>query len=300
MTADLLLVGTGALATLFAARLSAAGVKVTMLGTWRAGLQALRRYGARLDGREGQPVLATEDTSVCQGAKFALVLVKAWQTERAANQLANCLGEDGLAVTFQNGLGNDSILSQALGRRRVARGVVTLGATLIGPGSVQSGGAGTVTIETASQIDAICEMLRTGDFETRIVKDAGPVIWSKLIVNSAINPLTALLRIKNGELLTNPAARALAGELASESASVAHALKVTLPFPDPVRAVEEVAKHTAINISSMLQDVIRGAPTEVDAINGAVTRIGEQNGVPTPVNRVVWSLVKAIPARGTL
>src|SRR5512140_3149489 len=103
MNKSILIVGTGALATLFAARFSAAGVNVTMLGTWPDGLMALQKGGARLDDRGGQPVRATNDPMDCQGAKFALVLVKSWQTERAAGQVVKCLSEGGLAVTFQNG-----------------------------------------------------------------------------------------------------------------------------------------------------------------------------------------------------
>ena len=71
------------------------------------------------------------------------------------------------------------------------------------------------------------------EFEVSIVEDVQPVVWGKLIVNAAINPLTALLRVKNGELLANPPARALMGELASETATVADALGVKLPFLDP-------------------------------------------------------------------
>lgn len=99
MNADVLIVGSGALATLFAARLSAAGVDVTMLGSWPEGLAALRKFGARLDGVDSQTVNATDNPDDCRGAKFALVLVKSWQTEHSASQLVDCLAEDGLAVT---------------------------------------------------------------------------------------------------------------------------------------------------------------------------------------------------------
>ncbi len=300
MNKSILIVGTGALATLFAARLSAAGVKVTMLGTWQEGLAALQKDGARLDDRGGQFVQATNDPMDCQGAQFALVMVKSWQTGRAAGQLAKCLSEGGLAVTFQNGLGNDLILSRMLGNQRVSQGVITLGATLLGPGLVHSGGDGNVTLEAHPRLDAIWDMLRVANIETHIVKDAQPMVWSKLIVNAAINPLTALLRVKNGEILTNPPARELMREIAEEVASVAKALGVGLPSLDPMQTVEEVAERTAENVSSMLQDVLRGAPTEVDAINGEVVQAGKLKGIPTPVNRVIWSLVKAIPGRGKL
>jgi 2-dehydropantoate 2-reductase len=300
MNISVLIVGSGALATLFAARLSAAGFDVTMLGTWLEGLAALRNGGARLDGVGSFTVRATDNPADCRGAKFALVLVKSWQTERAAYQLADCLAKDSLAVTFQNGLGNDVILSEILGLRHVSRGVTTLGATLLAPGFVRSGGEGAIMLEAHPLLAALEEMLRVATFEVDVVEDAQPVVWGKLMVNAAINPLTALLRVKNGQILTNPSAHELMGDLACEVASVAEALGVTLPFSDPERAVEVVAQHTADNTSSMLQDILRGAPTEVDAINGSVVRTGEQKGVPTPVNRVIWSLINALPHHGKI
>ena len=300
MKPDLLIIGSGALATLFAARLASAGVNVTMLGSWRGGLAALRENGARLEGGGNQTVQVADNPADCRGAKIALVLVKAWQTKHSASQLVDCLEDDGLAVTLQNGLGNDTILSDILGVQRVARGVTTLGATLVAPGLVRSGGEGVVTLEAHVHLTALEEMLRSAGFDVTIVENMEPVVWGKLIVNAAINPLTALLRVKNGDLLSNPHARALMGELASEAAQVARALGVELPFLDPERAVEDVAQQTAENISSMLQDVLRGSPTEVDAINGAIVRKGEQKGVPTPINRAICSLVEALPVRGKI
>jgi 2-dehydropantoate 2-reductase len=132
-----LIAGTGALATLFSARLSAAGHPVTMLGTWENGLCALNESGARLveanDVERAYPVVATDNPADCQGARYALVLVKSWQTERVAAQLADCLAEDGLALTLQNGMGNRELLAGTLGSARVALGVTTTGGTLLGP-----------------------------------------------------------------------------------------------------------------------------------------------------------------------
>ena len=170
MKANLLIVGSGALATLFAARLLAAGVNVTMLGSWHEGLAALRKSGARLNDRGGQIVQATDNPADCRGAKFALVLVKSWQTETISHQLADCLADDGLAVTLQNGLGNDTILSNALGLRRVSRAVTTLGATLLAPGHVRSGGEGVVTLEAHSHLSGLEEMLRLAGFDVSIVE----------------------------------------------------------------------------------------------------------------------------------
>ncbi len=298
---SILILGTGALATLFAARLAAADVFITMLGTWPEGLAALSEKGVRVDGDDRAfHVHATDNPAECKGIRFALVLVKAWQTERAAHQLSGCLAEDGVALTLQNGLGNDTVLAWTLGLPRVARGVITLGATLLAPGLVCLGGVGTVSLESHPRLSPLKEMIHRAGFVVNVVSDLQSLVWSKLAVSSAINPLTALLRVKNGELLELPSARALMGELARETAAVAKTLGVVLPFPGPELTAEEVAQRTAENQSSMLQDVLRGAPTEIDAINGAVVRLAEENNLKVPVNRTVWSLVKAIPVRGKI
>jgi 2-dehydropantoate 2-reductase len=297
---EILITGTGALATLFAARLSRAGHTVTLLGSWPAGLEALQQHGARLIERDGNEsayvVRATADPAQCRGAKFALVLVKAWQTARVARQLAECLSEDGVALTLQNGLGNHETLIEELGNRRVALGVTTTGATLLGPGLVRAGGEGILSVERHPAIGPVIEALRSAQFQVEIVAEARSLIWGKLVINAAINPLTALLRVPNGELLKRPSAQKLMYALAHEAAAVARAEGVSLPFADPAQAAEDVALKTASNHSSMLQDVLRGAPTEIDAICGAIVRYGQKHGVPTPVNQVCWQLVKALRA----
>ena len=127
-----------------------------------------------------------------------------------------------------------------------------------------------------------------------VIPDANALVWGKLVVNAAINPLTALLGVPNGALLERPAARRVMATLARETAAVARALGISLPFGDPVARAEDVARHTAANRSSMFQDVKRGAPTEIDAICGAIFRAGEARGVAAPVNWAMWQLVSAL------
>ena len=295
---NILIVGTGALATLFAARLSQAGYNITMLGTWKEGIDALKRDGARLvdsKGNEKQfPLHATINPHECAGTKHAIVLVKAWQTERVARQLETCLAEDGLVLTLQNGLGNRETLIQSLGLGRVALGSTTTGATLLGPGLVKEGGEGVISIERNQALGPIEEALRSAGFTVQVVDDARSLIWGKLVINAAINPVTAILRVKNGELLERPFAHEVMRALARETANIANAENIILPFDDPIAKVEEVAQKTASNTSSMLQDVLRGAPTEIDAICGAVVRTAEKHRIGAPVNWTCWQLVKAI------
>ena len=295
---NILIVGTGALASLFAARLAQAGCDVTMLGTWKEGLSAIRENGIRLIDSNGTlyklKVQATDNPRDCEGIKHALVLVKAWQTERAAKQLKECLAADGSVITLQNGLGNRETLIRSLGLDRVLLGITTTGATLLGPGLVKAGGEGLISIERNPALGPLESALTSANFEVRIIEDALSLIWGKLIISCAINPLTALLRVKNGELLERPSARAMMGKLALETARVAKAENIRLPFEDPMAAAEDVAYKTAANQSSMLQDVLRGAPTEIDAICGAVVKTAEKHGIAAPMNWACWQLVNSL------
>lgn len=320
---NILIVGTGALASLFAGRLTKAGYSITMLGTWRSGIEALNRDGVRLtdaNGKEEQYLLhATNDPRECIGTKHAIVLVKAWQTERVARQLRDCLADDGHVLTLQNGLGNREILSQILdstatentGKKReknsdvsvnsvaekpsrVSLGSTTTGATLLGPGLVKEGGEGIISIERNQALGPVKEALLSAGFNLQVVEDAQSLIWGKLVVNAAINPLTAILRVKNGELLERPFAREIMRALARETADVANAENIILPFDDPIAKAEEVALKTAANTSSMLQDVLRSAPTEIDAICGAVVRTAEKHKLGAPVNWTCWQLVRSL------
>jgi 2-dehydropantoate 2-reductase len=286
------ILGTGAMACLLGSRLTSARVgEVCLVGTWPEGVAAIQALGVRVEGPEGTAsvrvgaVLADEATPP---ADLALVLVKAWQTPYAAAQLERRLAPDGIALTLQNGLGNLEQLGP-----RAHLGVTTLGATLLGPGWVRPGGEGATHLAGPAWVAALFE--RAGmEAHTVAREQVDSLLWGKLAVNCGINALTALLRVPNGELLERPDAAELMAQAAIECAAVARARGIPLPFDDAAAQARSVAAHTAINRSSMFQDILRGAPTEVEAINGAVARAGEALGVPVPVNATLWRLVRAL------
>jgi 2-dehydropantoate 2-reductase len=295
---EILIVGSGAMASLFAARLASAGVWVTILGSWPVGLDALETQGVQLEeGRDRYrsfPVRVARDADDCRGTYLAIVLVKSWQTGRTARQLATCLEPEGLALTLQNGLNNDRILAEALGWERVALGVTTSGATLLAPGRVRPVGSGTISLGDHLRLRPIATLLEQAGFSVEVVANPASLVWGKLAINSAINPLTAILQVSNGQLLERPVWRTLLSRTAEETAAVAAALGIPLPYTDPTAAVEKVARLTAGNTSSMLSDILRGSPTEIEAINGAVVEAGIKVGVATPLNQSLWQLVNAL------
>ncbi len=321
---EILIVGTGALACLFAARLSAVGAQVGMLGSWREALEALRSKGVCLVDEGGKedcfPVQVYDaeadrrprTQTVLPRTKLALVLVKSWQTERAAQQLASSLEPEGLALTLQNGLGNREILSGVLGIDRTALGATTIGAALVEPGKVRFAGPGMIFLENREpasppglangrfvsadgrSVSTAAALFEQAGFPVEWVSQADSLLWGKLVISAAINPLTAILNVPNGELLRRPSARELMVALALEAAAVAAASGIELPYADPVEVVEEVARSTSANYSSMLQDVHRRAPTEIDAICGALVAAAKAVQAPAPLNQALWLLVKAL------
>lgn len=284
------ILGTGAMGSLFAAHLAGAA-DVTVLGTWREAVDALDVQGVQLE-REGEtlivPVQATSDPRTVGPVDLALVAVKGHQTERAAFWTRRILKPDGLALTLQNGLGNLEVLAAHVGVSRAALGVTMQGATLLGPGHVRHAGRGPTTLATTpairARLEAVARVFESAGLETHLAESVQSLLWGKLVVNSAINALSAIYRLPNGGLVENAETRALMQAAARETARVADALGIALPYADPAASVIQVATATATNKSSTFQDVLRGAPTELDRINGVVVREGRRLGIPTPVN----------------
>jgi 2-dehydropantoate 2-reductase len=151
-----------------------------------------------------------------------------------------------------------------------------------------------ITLSHDPRLEALVGWLRAAGFTVEIADDTDALLWGKLVINAAINPLTALLGVTNGELLNRLPALAVLRAVASETAAVSTAMGIQLPFADPASAAEAVAQRTARNRSSMLQDVQRGTRTEIDAICGAIVQAGGKSGVPTPINWTLWQLVGAM------
>jgi 2-dehydropantoate 2-reductase len=303
-------IGVGALGCLLGAHLSAApeGARpaLTLLGRWPEQLAAIRAGGLWLEHPDGRrthhPLAVAADPAEAGPADVALVAVKSRQTDAAAACAAALLDAGGLALTLQNGLNNQAALRRALGEKRVALGMTAQGATVLGPGVVRHAGHGPTHIGRdpalgpvqQARLPQLAALFNAAGLETHLVDNTDGLVWGKLAVNAAINPLTALLRVPNGFLAEHEALVELMGRAAREVAAVAAAQGIALPFDDPAERALIVARATAANHSSMLQDVSRGAPTEIEAICGAVVRAGRAAGVPTPVNDALCRLVRRL------
>jgi len=292
------IIGTGALASLFASRL-APHTPIIMFGSWRGAIEAINARGLILEDDSGSRafrVKATSDGRECEGTELALVLVKSHQTEKAAKEIKKILAPTGVALTLQNGLGNYETLVNELGEDRVAQGVAMQGANMIEAGRVRDGGRGSIHVAEHPRLEKWIEVLRNASIEVNQspIFNLQSLIWNKLLINIPINPLTALLRLTNGELLKREEALQIADHAVDECLAVMTAKGIPPPHHSPHDRYRQVLAATSANRSSMCQDVVRGAQTEIESINGAVVRQGKKFGVPTPINETLWRLVKAL------
>jgi 2-dehydropantoate 2-reductase len=290
------ILGTGAVACLLGSRL-AGKADLTLLGSWAAGIEAIRTNGIRCETGAGPTsvrVNATADPAECADSDLVIVAVKSYQTRAAVARAKDILKSGGLALTLQNGLGNLEILRDVFGKERSAGGIVIVGANMTAPGVVrQCGGEIQIQAENHPRIAPAPELFRTAGIGFRIIDNLESLQWGKLVVNSALNPLGALLRVTNEVLAERDAAREVFLSVIHESAGVARAAGIQLPYDDPEAQAIGIVRGTAGNRCSMLQDLENGRPTEIDAINGAVVLAAEKEGIPAPWNRMLIGLVKA-------
>ncbi len=291
--------GVGAMGTLFGSLLHPVA-NVTLFGHWQTQIETIQKQGVTITHYDGQTshhkIKAADNLSEIPPTDIALILVKSHQTTRAAKQAAQVLKPDGFVLTLQNGLGNLDTLAEVIGPERAALGITTQGATVTAPGQLRYAGGGlTHLADTAgltSRLYDVVQLFNRVGIETVLAENGDSLVWGKLAINAGINPLTALLEVPNGALFKQETWRNLMTSAAREVAQVAAAQGISMPFADAGDKTADISQATASNRSSMLQDMTRAMPTEIEAISGAIVRFGRKFGIPTPVNTLLLQLVK--------
>ncbi|MDD5225410.1 MAG: 2-dehydropantoate 2-reductase [bacterium] len=295
-------IGAGATGSLFAWFFHRAGEEVWLLDIHPDRAEIIRRQGISLEGISGEqrfsPRVALDPREIGP-VDLVLIAVKSYHTESAVESAARLLSREAFVLTLQNGIGNLEKIAAAVGKNRTLGGSTAQGSTLLGPGRIRHAGKGDTIIGEISgppteRVEKIVAALRQGGAEAKSTANLAGVIWGKLLINAGINPLTALTRLKNGELLNYPGTRAVMQAAVQEGEKIARVKNIQLPYEDAVTRTEAVCRATAGNISSMLQDVLKKKRTEVANINGALVREGEALGIPAPVNQTLNGLVQTL------
>lgn len=305
-----LLVGAGAVGSVLAARLESAGATVTLIAR-EEHTRAIEEHGLVIEGVGAGTFRPAARALLAAGPpEDAYVLaVKTFDLEAAARELA-AHRSPRPTLLVQNGLDVEATAARGLAAggwtdpaHELVRAVQSVPATWIGPGRVRATGTGEIVLPDPAvpgpASDAArtwLELLRSTSLPVRTTLDLAREVWRKVLVNAAINPVTAIHGVANGALL-EPPLREEARGLLEEARRVAEREGAGFSREEAVGELDRVARATASNRSSMLQDVERGRPTEIDAISGAILARGRSAGVSLPATEAAIRAVRACVGR---
>jgi len=289
--------GAGAVGCYYGGMLARAGRSVTLIGRPQH-VEAIRRDGLLLDTRtfkEHVRLEASTEVGAVQGADLILFCVKSTDTEIAAGEMKPHLKPDAIVLTLQNGVDNAERLQARLSQV-VAPTVVYVATEMAGPGHLKHHGRGELVIAQTAASEAVAKTFAEAGIPTQVSDNVIGALWMKLILNCAYNALSAISQLPYGRVVPGEGVEGVMRDIVQECVTVAHAGGVKLPG-DAWQAVAGLVQTMPTQYSSTAQDLARGKRSEIDHLNGYVMRKGEALGVPTPVNRTLFALVKLIEAR---
>lgn len=278
------IMGAGALGSLFGALLQLSGYKVVFIARGKQ-LEAIKK---RLVVSGLMNVeLEVEASDKPQNAELTFFTVKAYETDEAGKALGEV--DPGIVFTVQNGIGVEKIIGKYV--ENVVRGITSYGANLLDFGHVVYAGEGFVYLPNTALGRKVERILRNSRLRLELVNDIDFRIWAKSVVNSAINPLTAICRVRNGRIVENEYLWSLAVLIAREGEELMRRLGYDF---DAISELRRIAIATAENKSSMLQDIEKGERTEIDYINGVIIEKCRELGLSCAANEFVYKLVKGV------
>jgi 2-dehydropantoate 2-reductase len=295
------IIGCGAVGSIFAAHLARlSDVEVWAFDVNAEHVRAMQTSGLRITGAADftAHLRATANAGEIPRCDFGIVATKSVHTRAAVAAVAHAFDERSAVCSVQNGVGNEEIIAEHV--KHVVRGTTFPAGHLAAPGHVVYDIAGKTWIGPFEpsgtpmiMVLALADLLNHAGMGTIAMEDARGAQWSKLIFNASTNPVGALTGLHHGAATRFEGTGALFDALVDEGLAVAKALGITL-HDDPRQMIRYAANAPGKHKASMLQDVEARRPTEVDFMNGAIVRMGEQAGVPTPLNRAVWALMKGL------
>ena len=303
---QIVVLGAGAMGSLFGATLAQGGLAVTLVDVRADHIDAVNAHGLKIQGYGGERTVRVRATD-CAGelprAGVVLVQTKAMDTAAAVESIRRVFGPETVAVSFQNGLGNEEVIGGIVGPERVLAGLTAQGATRIGPGVVRNYGdlptyVGEMRGGASARAERIARAFTAAGLPTHASADIRRDMWKKLLGNVGLSPTSAITNLTQAEIMSVPELREVVLAAVDEAAAVGAAEGVALDAEEArsvlLKLVDPSGGGTGHAKSSACVDILERRRTEVDWINGSIVRLGEKHGVPTPVNRTLVGAVKGL------
>jgi len=285
----ILVLGAGAIGSAYGALLSQKN-DVTLISR-KTHVEAINKNGLVLSGNVNHRFFVKAETTVKEISSNTLILLttKAHDTKDAVVNIKPLLRKDTVLLVLQNGLGVKALVEKLVeNKAEVVRGLVTSAAEFFEPGKI-SFWQGETLLEPVQTSERIAQVFNESGLKTRIVKEIHEELWKKLVINCVVNPLTAILRVRDNAIMVD-SLKWIRHQIISECVAVGKAEGIRLQKNLEQFIEEKIAGYT--NYSSMCQDILKGKKTEIDFLNGKIVELGRKHGISTPVNEALVGLVK--------
>lgn len=306
-----LIIGCGAVGISLATALYSSGADIRVVARGRTA-QSIKENGLARCGGFGKVLIGPEKVRVYANAgeaggdyDFIINSAKATGNADIAESLRGKkpLGPGGIFVLCQNGLGNEEAFDGIFPKEQIYHASFAIGFRRPRPfESEVTVYSKPVTIgslfgQPASACQSLADAIDKGGIPCGVSDEIGKTMWAKFLYNSALNPLSALLRTEYGGLVKSRSSVEIMGHIIDEIFAVMHAARCSTFWPDAKAYkkdfFENILPPTYAHRSSTLQDMERKIPTEIDSLNGAIVRMGERLAVETPYNRFITQMIKA-------
>lgn len=298
------IVGAGALGCAIGGVLAESGSEVYLINRRQEVVDAINQKGLILRSGTTERNVAVQARTSCAGigpVDLVIVLVKSFHTKEAIENSRDVIGENTMVLSLQNGLGNEEVIADVVGKERVLAGKTYVGGVVLGPGHVLATTKekltyiGEVNGQITDRVNRVAKVFNQAGLMTNVTSNIMGIIWDKLLINAATGPLSGITRLPYGGLYKVPEIKQVAITAVLEGISVAKAHGVLLDTEDP----ETIWRRAADGLpdefkTSLLQSIEKGSVTEIDYINGAIVRWGEKRNIPTPVNQTLVANIKGI------
>ena len=303
----IVIVGGGAIGRLFGSFLAKGGNEISLIDVDQEVVGAMQSggIGVMAHGEDDPdavtlvPVTAMSDGTEITTCDLVLLMVKSFSTRLATQGIAHLISPTCPLLVVQTGLGNVEIIRHIVPIEHVLVGFTFMSGTSLGAATVRHGGTGKTYIgelngELTPRLEKISRVFNDCGIKTQMAKRVIGRLWCKVIIYSAINPLSALLKVPNGCLTTRMESITLMKRLLDEGHRVAEACGIDLVYTDLYELLFDACQRSSNNLSSMLQDILNERPTEIDAQNGAICRYAEEHGLAVPTHQTIVELIKLL------
>jgi len=306
---EVLIIGAGGMGALFGAILSKGGLQVTLVDRDIEHVEAIRSHGLHISGFAGdrlQQIVIETEIGAIKRADLVLVQCKGTSTSEVAESLRPVAASGAVIISFQNGLGNEEILSEILGAENVLGGLTSMAGAKLGPGHIRDfdrspSYIGELKGGLSERAQKIAKRLTNAGLETFASNDIQAAIWKKLLGNITMSAVSGLTNLTGAQILQRGDLKAVCFSALDEALSIAHAYGILLDRDDVIHGLQRMTAPggTGDNKSSLCLDILKKRPSEIEFIYGTPLKLAEEAGLAVPTIEALYALVKGVETHYT-